>query len=134
MKTRISNTLAAMLAATAFASASAQDTAAPTAESIRVSQPDNPIPKPPEGLVAEPVASLSRADGPDAERLDALVQALNADESMKHSKITVAPEANGGVLLTGVTLTTAQATRALEIATGQAGEGKVTTAIQASDY
>jgi hypothetical protein len=79
---------------------------------------------PPAGLVEEPVASVSRSD----EMANAIAQELNADASMKHSKVTVQPN-EGGILLTGSTLTDAQTRRALQVATAHAGEGKVSSGI-----
>ena len=89
---------------------------------------ETPVPKGPENLVAEPTASAYRADGPDAERLKPIIDALNAEPSLKASKITVAPDQDV-VYLTGVTISDAQRKRAMEIATQFAGEGKVASAI-----
>ena len=89
---------------------------------------DTPVPKGPENLVAEPVASAYRTDGTDGERLKPIIDALNAEPSLKSSKITVAPDADV-VYLTGVTISDAQRKKAMEIASQFAGEGKVANAI-----
>ena len=115
MNKRIAHALAAVIAATALPLAFAQAPA--------------PEVKPQHAYVEEPVASASLAEGPESERLNALVQALGAEASLKGSKITVAAEPDGGVLLTGVTVSRAQQQKALEIAKSQAGEGKVVNAI-----
>lgn len=107
MKSRIPHTLAALMVSGAVPFAHAQSTI-----------------QPPANLVAEPVASVSRAD----DRANAIVQALIADASLKHSKITVAPD-EANILLTGTTLTEAQKMRATQIATQHAGEGKVVNTI-----
>ena len=89
---------------------------------------ETPVPKGPENLVAEPTASASVTEGPNAERVKPIVDALNAEPSLKASKITVAPDEDV-VYLTGVTVSDAQRKRATEIATQFAGEGKVANAI-----
>ena len=104
MKFRIPHTLAAVLLAGAVPFAFAQQA--------------------PAGLVDEPVASVSKSD----ERADAIAQALNADASLKASKITVQPD-DGNILLTGSSLTEAQRMQATKIATSIAGEGKVINTI-----
>ena len=117
MKFLIPHAIAGMLAAGAVSFAMAQtDPGSNAATAV--------------SFVSEPIASASRADGPDADRLNAIVQALNADESLKNSKITVVPDENGGVTLTGATMTEGQAKHAAEIAAAQAGDGKVVNAIQ----
>jgi hypothetical protein len=113
----------------------------PASQGSAVSLPQPPasqgsavsLPQPPANLVSEPVASASRTEGADADLAKAIVDALIADSSMKHSKITVQPGDGGVITLTGVTLTRAQAKRAAEIATAHAGEGKVSNAIQAEE-
>jgi hypothetical protein len=85
-------------------------------------------PLPPAGLVEEPVASASRSDAV----ADAIVQELNADASLKHSKITVQPD-ESGVFLSGSTLTDAQARRAIQVASAHAGQGKVSSGILSSE-
>ncbi len=124
MKSRVPHVIAALLAAGAVPLALAQ--ASPPAGATQ-------LPQPPANLVAEPVASASRAEGPDADLAKAIVDALNADPALKHAKITVVPDTEGPIFLTGVTLTRAQTKRAVEIATSQAGEGKVANAIQNSE-
>ena len=79
---------------------------------------------PPAGLVDEPIASVSRQD----DVANAVAQALNADASLKHSKITVQPD-DGKILLTGSSLTEMQRMRASQIASQHAGEGKVVNTI-----
>lgn len=71
------------------------------------------------------IASTSR-DDPVA---NAIAQALNAEASLKQSKITVQPDENGVVLLTGVAPKVAQALQAAKIASQHAGEGKVVNAL-----
>lgn len=105
MKSRIPHTLAALLVAAT----------APFAHSQIA---------PPAGLVDEPVASVSRQD----DVANAVAAALNADASLKHSKITVQPD-EGTILLTGSSLTEAQRMRATQIASQHAGEGKVVNTI-----
>lgn len=106
MKSRISHALAALLVAGAIPLAHSQVA-------------------PPAGLVDEPVASVSRDDA----LANAIAQALNADASLKHSKVTVQPGEGGAILLTGSSLTEAQRLRATQIATEHAGEGKVVNTI-----
>ena len=132
--------IAAIIAALAVPVAYAQN-AAPAVAAVEVPgapaaaaaapaiQPvTTPEPKGPENLVAEPTASAYRADGPDAERMKPIIDALNAEPSLKASKITVSPDQDV-VYLTGVTNTDAQRKKAMEIATQFAGEGKVANAI-----
>lgn len=76
-----------------------------------------------------PVASVSKSD----DLANTIAQALIADASLKDSKITVQPEANGAILLTGVTPTNAQRQKAVEIATSHAGAGKVTNALTSGE-
>ena len=87
----------------------------------------------PEGLVAEPTASLSRADGPGADVGKQLVDAINADQSFKGSKITVQPE-EGSITLSGVTQTRAQARQIGQMAAEKVGVEKVVNAIQNGDF
>lgn len=79
-------------------------------------------------FVQEPIATATKAQGPDAQLADSIVKALDADPAMKHSKITVQAD-HGTVLLTGATLTQEQKKRAGEMAIAQAGEGKVVNTI-----
>jgi len=109
MKSRIPHTLTALLLAGAIPLAYAQPIA-------------------PAGLVEEPVASVSRSD----DVANAIAQELNADPSMKHSKVTVQPD-EGGILLTGSTLTDAQSRRAVQVASAHAGEGKVSSGILSNE-
>jgi len=109
MKSRIPHTLTALLLAGAVPFAYSQLT-------------------PPAGLVEEPVASVSRSD----DVANAIAQELNADASLKSSKITVQPD-EGGILLTGTTLTDTQTRRAIQVATTHAGQGKVSSGILSSD-
>jgi hypothetical protein len=109
MKSRIPHTLTALLLAGAVPFAYSQ-------------------PTPPAGLVEEPVASVSRTD----DVANAIAQELNADASMKHSKVTVQPEENG-IFLSGTTLTDAQARKAIQVAATHAGQGKVSSGILSSE-
>jgi len=79
-------------------------------------------------FVQEPVATATKAEGTDAQLGAAIVKALDADPSLKNSKITVQPD-KGTVTLTGAALTRAQKQRAGEIAMAQAGQGKVVNII-----
>src|SRR5687768_18484629 len=76
-------------------------------------------PLPPAGLVEVPVASASRSDAV----ANAIVQELNADASLNHSKITVQPDASG-ISLSGPSLTDAHALRAIQVASALAGQGQ----------
>jgi len=76
-----------------------------------------------------PIASSSRADGEGAEIVNAIVQALNADTSLKDSKITVQPEKDY-ILLTGVAPSKQEMQKATEIASGAAGGLQVVNVIQ----
>jgi hypothetical protein len=109
MKSRIPHTLTALLIAGAVPFAYSQ-------------------PTPPAGLVEEPVASVSRSD----DVATAIAQELNADPSLKHSKLTVQPD-EGNILLTGSTLTDAQTRRAIQVATTHAGQGKVSSGILSNE-
>ena len=80
-------------------------------------------------LTQEPVASVSRPDGPDAELLNNIAQVLNADRALRNSKITVQLDENRNILLTGAALTADQAKRATAVANGQAGQAKVINTI-----
>ena len=82
--------------------------------------------------VPEPTASPSRTDGADGELANALVEEMNADASLKGSKIVVQPE-NGKVTLSGVTMTTDQAKHAAGIAAAKVGVENVINAIRPSD-
>jgi len=80
--------------------------------------------------VASPIASAVKVDGPNADQVNALVQALNGEASLQGSKITVLIDEGGNVLLTGATDSQEQSERAARIAASQAGEGKVVNALQ----
>ena len=108
MRNRSVFSLAALFAATAAALAFAQ------------------APAPATAYVDEPVASLATGV-PANERANAVVQALNGDAALKGSKLTVAPDGEDLVYLTGVTVTRDQMKRAMEVA--GTGGGKVVNAI-----
>jgi hypothetical protein len=82
--------------------------------------------------VNEPIASASASVAGPSQTLEPIVQALNAEASLKGSKLTVAPDGET-ITLTGVTITRDQMKRAMEIVTSQAGEGKVANAIQTEE-
>jgi len=79
-------------------------------------------------FVAEPIASSMGTGGEDKELVDSIVTALNGDTSLKDSKVTVSAD-KGTVTLTGATQTREQAKKIGEIATAQAGEGKVVNVV-----
>ena len=90
---------------------------------------NTPVPQPPANLVEEPNASAFVTDNaPEAERVKPIVDALNADTSLKASKIVVVPDQDV-ITLIGVTVSDAQRKRATEIASTQAGEAKVVNAL-----
>lgn len=70
--------------------------------------------------VDEPVASTAGGASPHAAIANTIAQALNAEPSLKGSKLSVVAEENG-VLLTGVTPTVVQMAKAVNIASQQAG-------------
>jgi osmotically-inducible protein OsmY len=115
MNRRITLAIAALLATSAIPVAVAQAT---------IDAAANPV------YVAEPVASVSKAEGLEGQLATSIAESLVADTSLNGSKITVQPVEDGVILLTGVVPTKAQAKRALEIAVQQAGEGSVASAIQ----
>ena len=80
---------------------------------------------PPTSFVEEPIASASKQD----DRANAIVQALNADPSLKNSKITVQPGEDGSILLTGAANTIDQSKRAGDIARQANGDGTVVNVI-----
>ena len=80
-------------------------------------------------FVQEPIASASKQD----DRAKAIVDAMNADASLKDSKITVQPGDDGSITLTGATMTEAQVKRAGEIAAAANGDGKVINTILPSE-
>ena len=76
---------------------------------------------------SEPIASATKFDGGEA--INAVVQALNGDASLRNSKITV--QQDGEVLLlTGAAQTKEQVMRATEVASASAGGAPVVNAIQ----
>ena len=90
----------------------------------------NPREMPAPAFVQEPIASTNGGNGADADLLKSIADSLNAEPSLKNSKITVQGEADSGVVyLTGATLTPDQVKKATEIASAQAGEGKVVNAM-----
>ena len=106
MKLKIPHALAALMVAGALGVAHAQ--VAPLANQVD-----------------EPAASVSKSD----DRANAIAQAINADATLKHSKITVQPDENDVILLTGSASTEAQRIQAAKIAVSHAGEGKVVNTI-----
>jgi hypothetical protein len=92
----------------------------------------NPHDVPQMTYVAEPTASASKTEGADGELGKALVDEMNADASLKGSKITVQPE-DGKITLSGVTVTQDQAKKAGQIAAAKVGVENVTNAIRNSD-
>jgi osmotically-inducible protein OsmY len=77
-------------------------------------------------LAQEPIASttIPAGDGADAALLESITQALNADATLKDTKITVQMD-DDHVLLTGATTTPELVKRAGSIAAQQAGDQKV---------
>lgn len=114
MKSHIPYSIAALAAAGVISVATAQTGQADTSTAP--------------AFVDEPVASLTASAAADA-RLTEVAQALNADESLKGSKITVQLEDSGATLLTGAALTQEQAQRAAEIAAGPDGQAVVVNTI-----
>ncbi|HEX4779140.1 MAG TPA: BON domain-containing protein [Usitatibacter sp.] len=122
MKTRLNLLVAA--AATAGAASIAFGQTAPTWPANTT----EPSPEAAPTLVQGPVASAAKTGGDDAGLVDGVVSALNAEPSLKDSKITVASE-DGTVTLTGATQTPDQRKKAGEIAAAQAGDDKVVNAV-----
>jgi hypothetical protein len=118
MKSRLTPLVAALLLAGAAPHAYSQ-AASPAPADVAA----------PTSYADSPVASVSKSD----DLANAIAQALVADGSLKDSKITVQPEENGAILLTGVTPTNAQRQKALEIATSHAGAGKVSNALTSAE-
>jgi hypothetical protein len=79
-------------------------------------------------FVQAPIATATKAQGNDAQLADSIVKALDADPSLKDSKITVQAD-QGKVWLTGATLTRAQKEKVGQIAMAQAGENKVVNVV-----
>jgi len=86
-------------------------------------------PSPSLAYVDEPIASAMTSDGPDADKVNAIVQALNADASLKHAKITVQTD-NEVVLLTGAATTQEQVQHATDVARGSAANAKIVNVVQ----
>ena len=137
MTPQLSRRLAALVAALFLPAAYAQDaTPTPTATTDATAaapapqvDANVPIPKPPANLIEEPNASaFATTNAPEAERVKPIVDALNADASLKASKIVVVPDKDV-ITLVGVTVSDAQRKRAQEIASSQAGEAKVANAL-----
>ena len=130
MKSRASPALALLIAAGVAVPAFAQTSMksgdtyvyAPTVLGSR-----NPVP-----FVNEPIASSSASVAGPSQTMEPIVQALNAEASLKGSKLTVVPDGET-IVLTGVTVTHDQMKRAVEIVTSQVGEGKVANAIQTEE-
>jgi osmotically-inducible protein OsmY len=102
--------------------------AALAAGAVSVAVAQTPAPAPAMSFVQEPVATPAK---PDDQLVNSIVETLNSDASLKNSKITVQMEPEtGNVILTGSAMTKAQRQKAAELATAQAGEGKVINAIQ----
>ena len=138
MKRSLRTLIAALFAVGPAAAIAQADPAAPPGAPAQAPAATAPAPAAPapsksaQAYVEEPVASVSRDSGPNADAANAIMQALNADPSMKPSKITVQAE-ESGILLTGVTSTNAQRERALQMATQHAGEGKVSNALTSEE-
>lgn len=111
MNAYISRAIAVMLAAGSVSIVSAQVASSPAP-----------------AFAPGPVASAASDTGDDKTLVDSIVGALNADASLKDSKVAVSAE-KGTVTLTGATQTRAQRDKIAEIATAQAGEGKVVNAV-----
>jgi osmotically-inducible protein OsmY len=86
-------------------------------------------PSPSVSYVDEPIASAMKPDGPDADKVNAIVQALNADASLKNSKITVQTD-NDVVLLTGAAATQEQVQHATDVARSSADNAKIVNVVQ----
>ena len=84
-----------------------------------------------ETYVSAPVASTSRADGAGADVAKAVADALNADSSFKDTKITVAIDEAGNIVLTGATPTQADVQRIAQVAAQAGNNAKVVNVIQA---
>jgi len=114
-------------AAVNSAAAAPTEPAAPSA-ALQVDA-NAPVPQPPANLIDEPIASAFRTDNaPEAERVKPIVDALNADASLKASKIVVVPDKDV-ITLVGVTVSDAQRRRAVEIAGSHAADAKVASAL-----
>ena len=117
--------IAATLAASAAAIAAAQ---AP-ADNPAIAVPNGDLHDTPHyNLTQESVASASVNGGQGSDNVNSIVAALNADPSLRGSKITVQPDGDA-ITLTGATRTPEQKQRAMDIATQVAGDGNVVSAI-----
>ena len=131
MKSNIYPVVAALFAAGTLSMAGANNQpAAPNKDARSVT--GTTVPADARTYAAEPIASTVTPAGPNAEIEAAIVQALNADESLKGAKIAVAAE-DDKVLLTGASMTKAQREKATEIAVASAGEAKVVNIILPSE-
>jgi len=140
------NKLAIALAAAGITAALAQAPATTPAQSSATTPAQAPAAAPapataaapapgstlPPNLVAEPTASMSRADGPGADVGKQLTDAINADQSLKGSKITVQPE-DGKITLSGVTESREQAKKVGQMAAQAVGVENVTNVIRDSE-
>jgi hypothetical protein len=79
-------------------------------------------------FVNEPVASVTANPNAPTTAIDAIANDLNAESSLKGSKITVQAD-NDIVYLTGAAKTEMQRIKASQIAVKHAGDGKVVNAI-----
>jgi Flp pilus assembly secretin CpaC len=120
MKPNLSLAIAALFAAGAVF---AQSPAATGPQGTVVANPGVALP-----FVDEPAAATAKSDDPD-ELAKKVADALNAEQSLKNSKIAVTSE-NGLVTLTGSVATTQQLQTASRIAAAQAGDGNVVNVIQ----
>jgi hypothetical protein len=140
MNSRIPTFALAVVAAavsTAFAQATTPSTSAPPplfnqVTAAEYGTPPAPAPNGPLNFVSEPTASLSSDQAPGADVGKQLVEQINADESLKGSKITVVPE-DGAVTLVGTTKSYAQAQKIAQLAAEKVGVAKVTNAIRDSE-
>jgi osmotically-inducible protein OsmY len=82
----------------------------------------------------QPIATttIPGGDGEDAALLDSIARALNAEATLKDSKITVQMDGSY-VLLTGATHTPEQIERATSIATTTAGDQRPVVNVMLSD-
>lgn len=126
MKTPIALAFAALLTAGAALAQTSDDITSLAAHAAGKNPRDVTMPQ----FVDEPIASTNGASGADDQLLKSIVDSLNAEASLKNSKITVQSDADSGtVYLTGAALTPDQVKKATEIASAQAGEGKVVNAM-----
>jgi len=127
MRFHLPEAVAAVFAAAATV-AVAQGAALPDLNALRQATQEPQI-----QIAEQPFFSVATGSrGPNVETANAIAQALAADPQLKGAKITVSPEEHV-VLLTGVTKSLAQVSRALQIATEHAGEGKVSNALASEE-